>query len=181
MSEEFSNLTKNEARELNDSLPVFRRLAVFGGKSFAKLVDDLITLAGGSLATGSVGTAELADGVLSADAAGLAKMADGFLSADAAGRAKVADGFVTAAKLGSGAVTAAKALVFVSTEQTGNGSEQSVAHGLAAAPSKVLIVPTEVPDAAAETGFDIAEGTHTSTNVLVTVTSTVKYKVLAWA
>lgn len=70
-------------------------------------------------------------------------------------------------------------LFFDSTEQTGNGSEQSVAHGLGVAPDTVLISVTELPDAAAETGFDVAEGTHTSTNVLATVTNTVKYKVLA--
>ncbi len=70
---------------------------------------------------------------------------------------------------------------FVSTEQTGNGSAQNVAHGLGVVPSKVLITITELPDAAAETGFDIAEGAHDATNVVVTVTNTVKYKVLAIA
>jgi hypothetical protein len=73
---------------------------------------------------------------------------------------------------------AAKAAVFVSTEQTGNGAQQSVAHGLAAAPAGVLIAVTEDP---AGSGFDVAEGTHTATNVLVTVTTGVKYKVFAWA
>jgi len=95
--------------------------------------------------------------------------------------ADIADSGITTAKLASTAVTKAKALVFASTEQTGNGSEQSIAHGLGAAPSIVMVCVTEVPDAAAETGFDVAEGTHTATNVLVTVTNTVKYKVFAWA
>jgi hypothetical protein len=71
--------------------------------------------------------------------------------------------------------------VFVSSEQTGTGSSQNVAHGLGVVPNKVLIAVTELPDAAAETGFDIAEGAHTSTNVVVTVTNTVKFKVLAFA
>jgi hypothetical protein len=34
--------------------------------------------------------------------------------------------------------------VFVSTEQTGTGAEQNIAHGLGGAPTKVLIVPTKV-------------------------------------
>jgi hypothetical protein len=71
--------------------------------------------------------------------------------------------------------------VFSSAEQTGTGSSQNVAHGLGVTPTHVMVVPTELPDAAAETGFDIAEGAHTSTNVVVTVTNTVKFKVLAIA
>lgn len=69
---------------------------------------------------------------------------------------------------------------FVSTEQTGTGSSQNVAHGLTGTPSAVLITVTELPDAAAETGFDVAEGAHDGTNVVVTITNTVKFKVLAW-
>ena len=76
------------------------------------------------------------------------------------------------------AVTAAKSKTFASTEQTGTGSPQNVAHGLGATPSIVMIAVTEDP---AGSGFDVAEGTHTSTNVVVTVTSGVKFKVFAWA
>ncbi len=65
---------------------------------------------------------------------------------------------------------------FASTEQTGDGSEQSIAHGLAGTPTQVIVVPT---DYATGTSFDIDEGTHDATNVKVTVTNTVKYKVLA--
>jgi hypothetical protein len=71
--------------------------------------------------------------------------------------------------------------IFSSSEQTGTGSSQNVAHGLGVTPTHVLVSVTELPDAAAETGFDVAEGTHTSTNVVVTVTNTVKFKVLAIA
>lgn len=85
---------------------------------------------------------------------------------------------VLTADIADDAVTAAKAPVFVSSEQTGTGASQNVAHGLGATPTLVLIAVTEDP---AGTGFDVAEGTHTSTNVVVTVTSGVKYKVLAWA
>jgi len=82
--------------------------------------------------------------------------------------------------IGAGKVTKAKAAVFVSTEQTGTGSAQNVAHGLGVVPSAVLVAPTELAaDLAA--GYDCAEGTHTSTNVVVTVTTGAKFKVLAWA
>lgn len=74
----------------------------------------------------------------------------------------------------------AAALTFVSAEQTGNGSAQSVAHGLGVTPAAVLIVPTDT--APATTGqYTAVEGTHTSTNVVVTVTNGKKYKVMAWA
>lgn len=77
-------------------------------------------------------------------------------------------------------VGTAKLKMFVSTEQTGNGSAQSIAHGLGVVPSAVLVIPTDV--APATTGqYTAAEGTHTSTNVVVTVTSGKKYKVVAFA
>jgi hypothetical protein len=62
---------------------------------------------------------------------------------------------------------------FLSSEQTGNGSAQSVAHGLKHTPQVVKIIVTD--ESASD--FVITEGTHTATNVVVTVTSGVKYKV----
>lgn len=90
---------------------------------------------------------------------------------------------IATSELEDGSVTFAKAKAFVSTEQTGTGSAQNVAHGLGAAPSAVLVSITEIPDAVidANAGVDVAEGTHTTTNVVLTVTSGVKFKVLAWA
>lgn len=75
------------------------------------------------------------------------------------------------------AVTAAKAHVFLSTEQTGNGSAQNVAHGLGVTPTVVLVIPSDMPDSA----WSLVQGTHTDTNVVVTATSGGKYYVLAWA
>ena len=96
------------------------------------------------------------------------------------GAGGVTDASIGTADLASQAVTFAKAAVFISTEQTGNGSAQNVAHGLGATPAGVLIVPTDT--APATTGaYTVTEGTHTSTNVVVTVTSGKKYKVFAWA
>ena len=68
---------------------------------------------------------------------------------------------------------------FVSSEQTGTGSAQNVAHGLGRVPSLVFIAPTDT--APATTGaYTVTEGTHDATNVVVTVTSGKKFKVLAF-
>lgn len=102
------------------------------------------------------------------------------LATDSVAAAEIAAGAVGTAELAAGSVTFAKAKVFISTEQTGTGSSQNVAHGLAATPAGVLVAPTEHPGTPDTGAFDIAEGTHTSTNVVVTVTTNVKFKVLAW-
>ncbi len=69
--------------------------------------------------------------------------------------------------------------IFVSTEQTGTGSTQNIAHGLARAPSVVFIAPTDTSPATVGQ-YTVTEGTHDATNVIVTVTSGKKFKVLAW-
>lgn len=67
---------------------------------------------------------------------------------------------------------------FLSTVQTGTGAAQNVAHGLGATPAGVLVV---LQDNSASTNvFTVAEGTHDSTNVKVTVTALATFKVLAW-
>lgn len=68
------------------------------------------------------------------------------------------------------------ATFFKSTEITGTGSAQNTAHGLSSTPSLVWASVTEDP---AGSGFDVAEGTHDSTDCVFTVTSGVKYKVYA--
>jgi len=75
-------------------------------------------------------------------------------------------------------VTKAKAKVFVSTEQTGTGSAQNVAHGLGTTPGTVLIAVTEFGGSDA---VNVTEGTHDATNVVVTVGNGIKFKALAWA
>lgn len=70
--------------------------------------------------------------------------------------------------------------VFVSTEQTGTGSAQNIAHGLGVVPAAVFVSPTDT--APATTGaYTITEGTHTAVNCIVTCTSNKKYKVIAFA
>lgn len=89
------------------------------------------------------------------------------------------DGEVNTAALKSGAVTKAKTAMFISTEQTGNGSAQSIAHGLGVVPSAVFVSPTDLtPETVGQ--YSVVEGTHTTTNVVVTVTTGKKYKVMAW-
>jgi len=66
--------------------------------------------------------------------------------------------------------------MFESSEQTGTGSSQNVAHSLGFTPTKVW---------ASLTGFtavtvDIAYGTHTGTNVVLTVTCAVTFIVHAY-
>ena len=65
---------------------------------------------------------------------------------------------------------------FVSAEITGTGSNQDTAHGLGVTPTKVLV---SVTDNTGSSTFTVTEGAHDSTNVKVTLTSGVKYKVLA--
>lgn len=67
---------------------------------------------------------------------------------------------------------------FQSTVQTGTGAVQNIAHGLGVAPSVVLAA---VQDNTGVATVVIVEGVHTSTNLLLTVTTGAKYKVIAIA
>lgn len=100
--------------------------------------------------------------------------------ADGVSDLQLEDDAVDTAAIQDDAVTAVKAAVFFSTEQTGTGSAQNVAHGLGATPAGVLIVPTDLNPATVG-DYTAAEGTHTTTNVVVTVTASKKFKVFAWA
>jgi predicted RecA/RadA family phage recombinase len=75
--------------------------------------------------------------------------------------------------------TAARAF-FKSTEATGTGSAQNIAHGLGVAPSLVIIFPSDASVATAGV-YVVTEGSHTSTNVVVTVTSGKKFFAVAYA
>jgi len=83
------------------------------------------------------------------------------------------------------AVAASVSGKFASAEQTGTGSAQNVAHGLGVVPSAVLVSITDpgLETAGAADGAlraVIVEGSHTTTNVVVTVTAGAKFKVLAF-
>ena len=77
-------------------------------------------------------------------------------------------------KLNEGLVTQK----FVSSEQTGTGSSQNVAHGLGVVPTRVLVTYTDLTPATAGS-VNVTYGSHTSTNVVVTVTSGKKFLVFA--
>jgi len=79
----------------------------------------------------------------------------------------------------SGVIRATHLKHFLSAEQTGTGAEQAIAHGLGVVPALVMVYLTGGPATYAAPA--ITEGAHTSTNVLVTVTSGWKYKVFALA
>jgi predicted RecA/RadA family phage recombinase len=70
--------------------------------------------------------------------------------------------------------------VFKSTEQTGTGSAQNVAHGLGVTPGTVIIFPTDTSPATTGT-YVVTEGTHDGTNVVVTVTTSKKFKAVAFS
>lgn len=70
--------------------------------------------------------------------------------------------------------------IFVSTEQTGTGGAQNIAHGLGVVPTCVLVAPTDL-NVATIGQYTVTEGAHDATNVVVTVTLNKKYKVMAVA
>ena len=65
-------------------------------------------------------------------------------------------------------------------DQTGSGSAQSIAHGLGVVPAVVVVYPTDTSPATVGV-YTVTEGVHDATNVIVTVTTSKKYKVLALA
>lgn len=92
-----------------------------------------------------------------------------------------ATGYVRLNAVGQAApVTLAGAAVFVSNEETGTGAPQNIAHGLGVVPSAVFVTPTDL--APATTGeYTVVEGAHDAANVVLTVTTSKKFKVMAWA
>lgn len=88
----------------------------------------------------------------------------------------VAEGSIDTAELADDAVESDKIALFVSTEQTGDGSAQAIAHGLGVSPDTVLVIPSSVGTDGATYTF-----TKSSTNVNVTATTGAKYFVVAIA
>jgi hypothetical protein len=99
---------------------------------------------------------------------------------NAVGTAELAASAVTTAKIAANAVTVAKMSVFKSTEQTGTSSNQNIAHGLGVVPGLVIVYPTDT-NVATTGDYIVIEGTHTTTNVVVNVTTGKKFRVVAFA
>lgn len=72
----------------------------------------------------------------------------------------------------------AAASVYQSAEQTGTGSEQIFAHGLVTTPGVIWATLTELP-VALGAGADIAYGAPSTTELRITVTSGIKYRLYA--
>lgn len=77
-------------------------------------------------------------------------------------------------KDGRAALLATNAM-FLSTEQTGTGAPQNVAHGMGAIPTLAFAIPSDLTGGVCA----IVYGTHTTTNVVVTVTSGEKFRIVA--
>ena len=88
------------------------------------------------------------------------------------------DSTVTGADIKDATIKAVDMAIFVSADQVGTGSAQNIAHGLGVVPSKTIL---SIFNFGANVAVDVDEGTHTSTNCVVTATSGVKYKILALA
>lgn len=131
---------------------------------------DPSTVIASDVADGAVTNSKIADGAVTT-----AKLA-----ADSVATAKIANSAVTTAKVADGAVTVAKMKAFKSSEQTGTGVAQNIAHGLGSTPALVIVYPTDT-SVVTEGVYVVSEGTHTSTDVVVTVTSGKKYVVVAFA
>ena len=69
---------------------------------------------------------------------------------------------------------------FVSAEQTGSGSQQSIAHGLGVIPAKAVAFMTGNPASPGASSIAQSQAADAA-NVYYTVTANFKYIVLAWA
>ena len=86
------------------------------------------------------------------------------------------DSTVTSADIKNATIKAEDTKIFVSAVLVGTGSAQTFNHGLVATPTKTIV---GVINFGASVAVDIVEGTHTSTDCVVTATSGIKYKI--WA
>lgn len=125
-----------------------------------------LSVAGAQLAAGAVTAGKVAVGGVSA--------ADQF-AAGVVDAAALGTGAVTTAKLGAASVEASKLAVFKSTEQTGTGASQDIAHGLVTVPGLVMILPSGIASAT----DTFVEGATDATNVKVTASTGAKYFVVA--
>jgi len=85
------------------------------------------------------------------------------------------DGTISNSKIESSTIEAGKISYFKSASTTGTGGAQNIAHGLGRVPALVIVIP----QTNSATNVSIIEGTHTSTNVVVTVPNTTTFRVVA--
>ena len=129
---------------------------------------------------GTVIASDVADGAITSVKLADLSVTTGKLANSSVTTSKLANDSVTNGKLANESVTVSKMKVFKSSELTGSGVAQNTAHGLGSVPALVIVYPTDT-SAVTEGVYVSSEGTHTSTNVVVTVTNGKKYRVVAFA
>ncbi len=130
------------------------------------------------IAAGATGTVEVVFCPLILGTADIApgSITGAMLASGAVASANIATGAVNTAALASLAVNSAKMDMFVSPVIIGTGAAQNTAHGLGVVPSTVMVIPVQSAG-----GVTLTQGTHTTTNIVVTCTNADKYMIVAIA
>ena len=147
-------------------------------KSFPAIINGVVKTA--NIAPNAVVNSDVTDNAVGTSELVALAVTTAKIGALAVTTAKIDALAVTTAKIAANAVTVAKMSVFKSSEQTGTGSAQDIAHGLAVTPGLVMVFPTDLTPGT-DGDYAMTEGSHGSTNVVVTVTSGKKYMVVAFA
>lgn len=152
------------------------------GKIFGVAVNDVTSGSVGQFLTCGVFDITKTTGAISVGDAVYWDNTNKYLTTTAAGNCEV--GICVVAALSGDATVRIKivegplTLRFVSSEQTGTGSAQNVAHGLGFVPSRVFVTFSDLTPATVGSAV-VTMGSHTSTNVVVTVTASKKFYVVA--
>lgn len=134
---------------------------------------------------GSITTSQISAtaGILGSQLAAAAGIIGTQLGASAAiaGSQLASNAGIVGSQLAAGAAIIGSQLsVFQSTEQTGTGASQNIAHGLGRTPSLVWFYASDTtPVGIIAGGYTIVPGAHTSTNVVVTASNTMKFRAFA--
>lgn len=152
------------------------------GKLFGVACDDITSGATGQFKTVGIFNLTKTTGAVAVGEAVYWDNTNKYCTTTAAGNCEIGV-CCTAALSGDATVCvrlhgAALRLAFVSAEQTGTGSAQNVAHGLGFVPSRVFVTYTDLTPATTGS-VNVTYGTHTTTNVVVTVTASKKFLVVA--
>lgn len=146
--------------------------------------DDVCTLATEGVVLAKLGGTVAKGDPVGPDATGkLVKRGVGASGGWVIGRAGAAgvDGDLIGVRLAPVPMPVSPTVWNITAEQTGTGSPQNIPHYLGIVPYKVLCIATEHPGTPDTGAFDVAQGSHDATNVVVTVTANVKFQVFAIA
>jgi hypothetical protein len=115
------------------------------------------------------------EGLISEIAIGPNTIGTSELKVDSVETENIKDLNVTNAKLTANTIQSGKVSFFKSTEITGTGANQNIAHGLGRTPGLISWMITQQG-----TGDTVVEGTHDGTNVILNFQATTKLKVVAF-